>query len=74
MKCVECDKELFLDDEDAKVHSMIHLLIEQLNKMSPEYGQAAMLQLLIGNTKLSKEEFLDKVSNGWDFLNADENS
>lgn len=69
MKCIECDKEISEDDEDGKVHSMIHLLIEQLNKLPREYGEAAMLQLMIGNTKLSKEEFLDKISLRWDFLN-----
>jgi hypothetical protein len=48
---------------------MIHLLIQQLNKLPTEYGEVAMLQLMIGNTKLSKEEFLDKISLRWDFLN-----
>lgn len=52
--------------EDYMVHKMIHMLIDQLNKMPPEYGLIALEKLLVEHNPLPKEVFLQGMSDLWD--------
>ena len=48
-----------------KLEAMVGMLAEQLNKMDPEYGATAMIQLLIVNWPGSKDELIEGISIGW---------
>lgn len=66
-KCAKCNVEITdKDSEHNKIHEMIHMLIDQLNKMPPEYGAVAMMQLLIEHCPYTKDAFLQTMSDSWD--------
>lgn len=68
-KCVKCDIEINENDSEYnRIHLMTHMLIDQLNKMPPEYGSVAMCQLLISNSPYSKEDFLYNMAIAWEEL------
>lgn len=67
--CAKCNIPLSEESNFDKIHTMMHMLIEQLNKMPVRYGRTAMMKLLCAHSPFPKEEFLQRISEAWDAIN-----
>ncbi len=68
-KCGHCGDELTHDDFNSTVHSMIHELIDILNKKEPAVGFSGMLELLTMKAfdcGMAKEKFFEIVDASWE--------
>lgn len=72
-KCASCNCDLTEEDtESNRIHALMHLILEQINKFPMEYGVMAMMQLLVTNSPYSKEGFMQCISDHWDYWNMGE--
>ncbi len=66
--CVACGNEITQDEVSRGLHEMMHLLLDALRTMPPQYGMTAMTHLLVCHAPFEKEQFLQSMSDSWDAL------